>query len=111
MLNLKEYIKESILDDEEVVDKKLEKLMYIGEYAKKLRKKSPRDIDMMGNELKNSDLVLAIYRGRPTIGIVVSIDRGCVEVCFDMYLKDKIVLGAYDVLKINDTITKELLKL
>ena len=111
MLNLKEYIKESILDDEEVVDKKLENLMYVEEYMKKLRKKSPKDIDMMNNELKNSDLVLAVYKGRPTIGMVINVDRGCVEVCFDTHLKGKTLLGTYDVLKINDTIAKELLKL
>lgn len=111
MMNLNEYIEESILDDEEVVDKKSEKLMYVEEYMKKLRKKSPKDTDMMNNELKNSDLVLAVYKGRPTIGVVINVDRGCVEVCFDTYLKGKTLLGTYDVLKINDTIVKELLKL
>lgn len=105
-------LKESILDVNN--DFNLDKLLLINQFFNKARNKSPKEIDMFGKELYKGDLVIANYKGRPMVGMIMEVARGCCAICFSGDVSNtgdyRTPIGCYDVLKINDNIIKQLLK-
>lgn len=118
---------ESLLDDNSVEDlyQFADRLKIAKEYHEKVKTTNRRAaIDIMGNNLEVGDLVIFArnigYLHRISIGVVVHIRRAYVAICFDGDVegvqKDasggmRTIYLASNVLKINEDIAKQLIKL
>ena len=58
-------LQESIMDGEEVVMSDLDNLIRVKEFHTKLRKRIPKELDMVNQPLQVGDLVIASNRGQP----------------------------------------------
>lgn len=111
-------LKESILGGMNSIEVDTEPWLIIKGFFNKKRSKTPIEKDMFGKPLSIRDMVIAVHQGRPMLGIIVEVARGCVAICFDGNL-DKLKksadgsyitpVGCYDVMKIELDIAKQLL--
>lgn len=127
MKELKDIFKESLLDDNggEDLYQLADRLNIAKEYHKKVKSTNKRaTIDIMGNNLEVGDLVIFPRNigclRRIAIGVVVYIRGAYIAICFDGDVegmpKDasggmKTIYLASNVLKINEDIAKQLIKL
>lgn len=56
-------LQKSIMDGEEVVMSDLDNLIRVKEFHTKLRKRTPKELDMVNQPLQVGDLVIASNRG------------------------------------------------
>lgn len=56
-------LQESIMDGEEVIMSDLDNLIRVKEFHTKLRKRIPKELDMVNQPLQVGDLVIASNRG------------------------------------------------
>ena len=120
MKDLKDICVESIFDGEEVNMKSLDDLIKIKDFYNRLRSKTPKDLDMLGKELHVGDMVIAPNRGKPMPGIIMKIRNGAFAVCFTGDPEDmsrdsshdfRTSIGGYEIIKIDDDILKNILKI
>lgn len=76
MKNINDILRESLMDDEDTIIKSGIPYSIMVKYDSLKRSKTPKDLDMFGNELKVGDLVLGVYLNRPSIGIIRQIREG-----------------------------------
>jgi hypothetical protein len=87
MKDINDILNESLLDDEdEIFDKGLPFSIMV-QYNNMKKKRIVTDHDMFDNELKVGDLILGVYQGRPSIGIIRYIRTG-MSVCAVQYTKE-----------------------
>lgn len=127
MKELKDIFVESLLDDKggEDLYQFADRLKIAKEYHEKVKSTNRRvAIDIIGNNLEVGDLVIFArnigYLHRIVIGVVTHIRGAYVAICFDGNVegmpKDasggvKTIYLASNVLKINEDIAKQLIKL
>lgn len=70
-------------------------------FYSKMRKKSPKDLDMFSQPLKEGDLVLAILKNRPCLGVIKEVSKGTCVVEFKSEF-GTCMCGCYDVMKIKN---------
>ena len=75
-------LQESIMDGEEVVMSDLDNLIRVKEFHTKLRKRTPKELDMVNQPLQVGDLVIASNRGQPMPGVIMKIRSGNYAICF-----------------------------
>lgn len=127
MKELKDIFNESLLDDDggENLYQFADRLKIVKEYHEKVKSTNRRAaVDIMGNTLEVGDLVIFArndgYLHRIYIGVVVYIKGAYGTICFDGNVKGipkdasggiKTIYLASNVLKINEDIAKQLIKL
>lgn len=127
MKELKDIFNESLLDDDggEDLYQFADRLKIAKEYHEKVKSTNRRAaVDIMGNTLEIGDLVIFArndgYLHRTYIGVVVYIRGAYVTICFDGNVKGipkdasggiKTIYLASNLLKINEDIAKQLIKL
>ena len=127
MKELKDIFNESLLDDNggEDLYQFADRLKIAKEYHEKVKSTNRRAaVDIMGNALEVGDLVIFArnvgYLHRIYIGVVAYIRGAYIAICFDGNVKGipkdasgriKTIYLASDVLKINEDIAKQLIKL
>lgn len=118
MKDLKDIFYKGVFDEESNMDK-LEDLIMIKDFYSKRRTKTPKDLDMLGRELYEGDMVIAPNRGVPMPGIIMKIRNGAFAVCFtgnpDDMSRDashdfRTTIGGYEIIKIDKDILKSILK-
>ena len=120
MKDIKELLNESIFDGEEANMKGLDDLIKIKDFYNKRRTKTPKELDMLSKELHEGDMVIAPNRGTPMPGIIMKIRNGAFAVCFTGDPEDmsrdashdfRTNIGGYEIIKIDDDILKNILKI
>ena len=119
MEDLKDILNKALMEDK--IFENDDQFSIITQFNDKLRSKTPKDLDMFGNKVEVGDLVLGMYRNRPSIGVIRYIRKGT-GVCTVQYTNDgKDVKKApsgdyisrtaiYDILKISNKVGKDLLR-
>lgn len=119
MKDLKDICIESVFDEESNMDN-LDNLIKIKEFYGKKRTKTPKELDMIGRELHEGDMVIAPNRGVPMPGVIVKIRNGAFAVCFtgnpDDVSRDashdfRTTIGGYEIIKINKDILDQINKI
>lgn len=119
MKNFKNMFYESVFDEETNMDN-LDNLIKIKEFYGKKRTKTPKELDMIGRELHEGDMVIAPNRGVPMPGVIVKIRNGAFAVCFtgnpDDVSRDashdfRTTIGGYEIIKINKDILDQINKI
>lgn len=117
MKNLKDIFNESVFDEETNMDN-LDNLIKIKEFYDKKRTKTPKEIDMLGRELHEGDMVIAPNRGVPMPGVIVKIRNGAFAVCFTGNTDDvsrdashdfRTTIGGYEIIKIDKDILDQII--
>ena len=120
MKNIKELINESIMDGEEVVMKDLDDLIRVKKFYTRLRTKTPKELDMVGNPLQVGDLVIAPNKGKPMPGVIMKIRNGNFAICFtgdpndiprDGLHEFRTSVHGYEIIKINKDILDQINKI
>lgn len=122
MKNILDILNESsLMDDEDTIIKAGLPYSIMVQYDNKKRSKTPKDLDMFGNELSVGDIVLGVYLNRPSIGIIRQIREGT-GMCAVQYTKDgkelkttsqgdyQTKVALYELLKISTEIGMSLIK-
>lgn len=110
-------LQESIMDGEEVVMSDLDNLIRVKEFHTKLRKRTPKELDMVNQPLQVGDLVIAPNRGQPMPGVIMKIRSGNYAICFTGDLNDiprdgsnqyRTSVPGYEIIKINKNILDQI---
>lgn len=119
MKALKDIFIESVFDEESNMNN-LEDLIRIKEFYTRLRTKTPKELDMVGNPLQVGDLVIAPDKGKPRPGVIVKIRNGNFAICFTGDLNDiprdgvhefRTSVQGYEIIKINKDILDQINKI
>lgn len=110
-------LQESIMDGEEVIMSGLDDLIRIKKFYTRLRTKTPKELDMVGNPLQVGDLVIAPDRGKPRPGVIMLIRNGNFAICFtgdpndisrDRSHQYRTNVQGYEIIKINKDILDQI---
>lgn len=119
MKALKDIFIESVFDEESNMNN-LEDLIRIKEFYTRLRTKTPKELDMVGNPLQVGDLVIAPNKGKPMPGVIMEIRDGNFAICFTGDPNDIPSYGphrfrtcacGYEIIKINKDILDQINKI
>ena len=119
MKTLKDICIESVFDEESNMNN-LEDLIKIKEFYTRLRTKTPKELDMVGNPLQVGDLVIAPNKGKPMPGVIMKIRNGNFAICFtgdpndiprDGLHEFRTSVCGYEIIKINKDILDQINKI